>query len=134
MIRTPVTLTASLLAVAALAPATAGAAGVTLGGAPTMRLVDAHHAQLHFAADALPRRATVRFAGGGRRVSSLARTGRHGGDAVYSARVTSKTALRAGTKYTLRIEVPGQAPIVRLVKLRDAASRPAGAGGASLGA
>jgi hypothetical protein len=48
--------------------------------------------------------------------------------------VTSKTALRAGTKYTLRIEVPGQAPIVRLVKLRDAASRPAGAGGASLGA
>jgi hypothetical protein len=111
MIRRPITVTASLLAVAA---------DVKLGGAPTLRLVDAHHAQLHFASDALPRRTTVRFAGDGRRVSSLARTGRHGSDLIYTARVTSKAALRAGAKYTLRIDVPGQAPIVRLVKLRDA--------------
>jgi hypothetical protein len=116
MTRRPITLTASLLAIAALAPA-AASADVQLGGAPTLRLVDARHAELRFAADALPRRASARLAGG-RRASSLARTGRHGHDVVYTARVTSRKDLRTGAKYTVRIEVPGQAAIVRLVKLR----------------
>jgi hypothetical protein len=118
----PIALTASLLAAAALAPAAASAADVQLGGQPTMRLVDTHHAQLRFASDRLPRKANgaidarITFAGG-QRVSGLKRAGRHGRDVVYTARVTSKNALRVGTKYTVRIKVADQAPFVRKVKL-----------------
>jgi hypothetical protein len=123
MLRTRTALAASLLA-AALAPAAASAAPVHLGGQPTLRQVDAHHAQLRFAADRLPRgaggavAARVRIAG--QRVGALHATGRHGRDVVYSARVTAPASLRAGAKYTVRIEVPGQAALVRLVKLHPA--------------
>jgi hypothetical protein len=119
MPRKPLALSASLLA---LMPAAASAADVQLGGAPTLRLVDAHHAQLRFASDRLPRRADgaldarITFAGG-QRVTGLRPVGRHGKDVVYAARVTSRSALRVGTKYTVRIRIDAQAPIVRKVKL-----------------
>jgi hypothetical protein len=124
MLRTRTALAASLLAAAALAPAAASAAPVDLGGQPTLRQVDAHHAQLRFAADRLPRGAAgavaarVRIAG--QRVGALHVTGRHGRDVVYSARVTAPAGLRAGAKYTVRIEVRGQGAIVRLVELHPA--------------
>jgi hypothetical protein len=125
------TLTASLLAAAALAPAAAQAADGSaahtprLGGQPTMFQVDAHHATLEFASDRLPRTAKgavdarVRFAGG-QRVSALKVAGRHGYDIRYTATVTSRTALRAGAKYTVRFRLADSAPVVRLVKLHPA--------------
>jgi hypothetical protein len=124
MLRTPTALTAALLAAAALAPAAANAAHIELGGQPTLRELDATHAQLRFAADRLPRRvgggvaARARIAG--QRVGALHATGRHGRDVVYTARVTARAGLRAGAKYAVRIEVPGRGAIVRLVKLHPA--------------
>jgi hypothetical protein len=119
-------LTAALLAAtAALAPAAAHAAGAHLGSQPTMRAIDAHHATLEFAADRLPRTATgavdarVRFAGG-QRVSALKPVGRHGDDVRYTATVTSRSDLRPGAKYTVRITLPGSPSVVRLVKLHPA--------------
>jgi hypothetical protein len=118
----PKTITASLLAAAALAPATANASGAQLGGQPTMRAIDAHHATLEFAADRLPRTASgavearVQFAGG-QRVSALKPVGRHGSDVRYTATVTSRSDLRVGAKYTVRITLPGSAQVIRLVKL-----------------
>jgi hypothetical protein len=124
MLRTPTALTAALLAAAALAPAAANAAHIELGGQPTLRQLDATHAQLRFAADRLPRRvgggvaARARIAG--QRVGALHAAGRHGRDVVYTARVTAPAGLRAGAKYTVRIEIPGQRAIGRLVKLHPA--------------
>jgi hypothetical protein len=51
--------------------------------------------------------------------SSVATWGRHGNDFVYAAGVRSQRKLHVGTKYTVRIVVPGQAPIIRKVKLHD---------------
>jgi hypothetical protein len=122
------TLTASLLAAAALAPAAAQAADgsavhhARLGGQPTMSSVDAHHATLEFAADRLPRTATgavdarVLFAGG-QRVSALKPVGRHGTDIRYRATVTSTSGLRIGAKYTVRIALADSPAVTRLVKL-----------------
>jgi len=121
--------TASLLAAAVLAPAAAHAAadhGARLGGQPTMVQVDAHHATLEFAADRLPRTASgavdakIQFAGG-QRVSGLKPVGRHGYDVRYTAAVSSRSDLRVGTKYTVRIKLPGSPSVTRLVKLRPAA-------------
>jgi hypothetical protein len=118
-------LLASALAVAALAPAAAHAAGAQLGGQPTMHAIDAHHATLEFAADRLPRTRTgavdahVRFAGG-QRVSALKPVGRHGHDVRYRATVTSTSPLRIDAKYTVRIKLPGSPTVVRLVKLHPA--------------
>ena len=121
-----ISLLASVLAVVALAPAAAHAAGAKLGGQPTMHAIDAHHATLEFAADKLPRTksgavdARVQFAGG-QRVSALKPVGRHGYDIRYQATVTSTTALRVDAKYTVRIKLPGSPTVVRLVKLHPAA-------------
>ena len=97
------TLTASLLAVAALAPAAAHAAGdhgLRLGGQPTMHAIDAH----------------VRFAGA-QRISGLKAVGTHGDDIRYQATVTSTPVLRIGAKYTVRIKLAESATVTRLVKL-----------------
>jgi hypothetical protein len=122
------TLTASLLAAAALAPAAAQAADgsaahtARLGGQPTMFQLDAHHATLEFAADRLPRTATgavdarVQFSGG-QRVAALKPVGRHGTDIRYRATVTSTANLRVGAKYTVRIKLAGSPVVTRLVKL-----------------
>ena len=120
-------LLASLLAVAAMAPAAAHAAGAQLGGQPTMHAIDAHHATLEFAADKLPRTksgavdARVQFAGG-QRVSGLKPVGRHGYDVRYQATVTSTAPFRINAKYTVRIKLPGSPTVVRLAKLHPAAS------------
>jgi hypothetical protein len=118
-------LTASLLAAAAIAPTAANAAGLQLGGQPTMRAIDAHYAKLEFAADRLPRTksgaidAKVRFAGG-QRVGALEVAGRHGSDVRYTATVTSQSTLRPGAKYTVRVKLPGSPQVTRLVKLKPA--------------
>jgi hypothetical protein len=123
MTRKTLTLTASLLAAAALAPAVAGA-DVQLGGAPTLRQVDAHHATLRFASDRLPRtpagRIAARVVFSGERAGSVTAVGRHGDDVVYRARISTDRDLRAGAKYTVRIVVEGQDAIVRKVKLHAA--------------
>ena len=118
------TLTASALAITALTPVAASAAGVALRGAPTMRLVDTHHATLAFTTDQrLARQADgtyrirVVFASGRQTVSSVVARGRHGDDYTYRARVTSTSKLRAGAKYTVRF---GDDAITRRVTLRDA--------------
>jgi hypothetical protein len=123
MTRKPLILTAALLAAAALAPA-AASADVRLGGAPTLRLVDAHHATLRFASDRLPRTSTgrlrARVSFSGQRAGSVTPVGRHGDDVVYRARITTDRELRVGTRYTVRIVVDGLEPIVRKVKLHEA--------------
>jgi hypothetical protein len=121
MSRTLTAVTSSLLAAAVLAPA--AMADVHLGGSPRLIPVDAHHARLEFAADRIPSHhgrldARVRFAGG-QRVSGLKAVGTHGDDIRYGARVTSRRPLREGAKYTVRLSIPGQATLERLVKLHD---------------
>ena len=115
------TLTASALALAALAPAAASAAGVELRSAPSMRLVDANHATLSFTTDErLPRNADgtnrirIRFASANQKVTEVVARGRHGDDYRYSARVTSTTDLRVGAKYTVRFGAGGVAHKVKL--------------------
>jgi hypothetical protein len=122
MNRKSITFIASALSVAALAPAVAQAADLELGGSPQMRLIDARHANLSFAADRLPKKADgsidarIRFAGG-QRVTNLKATGTHGDDITYTARVTSRRALRVGAKYTVSFTFPGEDAVVRKVKL-----------------
>ena len=118
------TLTASALAIAALTPVAASAAGVALRGAPTMRLVDANRATLAFTIDQrLARQADgtyrirITFAGAKQKVSSVVARGRHGDDYTYRARVTSTSRLRAGAQYTVRF---GDDGVTRRVTLRDA--------------
>jgi hypothetical protein len=124
MSRKPITITASLLAAAMLAPTAALAADVELGGAPTARMTDEHHAVVRFAADRLPRTAAgkldARVVFSGERATRLKAVGRHGDDVVYTARVSTDRTLRPGTKYTVRIRVADQDAFVRKVTLRPA--------------
>ena len=103
MIRKTLTLTAPLLAAAALAPAVAQA--TDLGGAPTLRAIDGGRIQLKFAVDSkLPVKSgkvTTRVTVNGKRVERLARAGRHGRDFVYTA-LANTTGLEVGEKYTVR--------------------------------
>jgi hypothetical protein len=81
-------------------------------------------ATLRLASDRLPRTSTGRIAArvrfSGERAGSVAAVGRPGADVVYRARISTDRDLRAGTKYTVRIVVDGQDPIVRKVKLHAA--------------
>jgi hypothetical protein len=125
MSRKPLTLAASLVAAAALAaPAAALAGDVHLGGAPTARMTDAHHATVRFASDRLPRTAKgkldARVFFSGERATHLKAVGHHGRDVVYTARVSTDRTLRAGTKYTVKFKIADQDQIVRKVKLRPA--------------
>lgn len=79
-----------------------------------------HSATLNFQTDdALPRRSgggingTVRFDGGS---FSIATTSNE--DNVYTSWLKSRKNLKAGMKFTVRIAIDGQAPIVRTLKLR----------------
>ncbi len=120
MIRKFLTLAASLLAVAALVPAAASAA--KLAGAPQLRVVDGGRVQLKFAVDEkLPVKAgkvTTKITVNGKSVKRLARTGRHGRDFVYTARVAAG-GLKVGSKYTVRFRLPG-GTVVRQVKVHPA--------------
>jgi hypothetical protein len=120
MIRRFLTLTASLLAIAALAPAAASAA--ELAGAPQLRVVDGNRVQLKFAVDEkLPVKAgkvTTKITIDGKAVKRLTRSGRHGRDFVYTARVAAG-GLEVGSKYTVRFHLPG-GTVVRQVKVHPA--------------
>lgn len=112
------TLTATALAAAAILPATASAK-VDLGSAISLRTVNSHEATVRFASDALPRGARIVMAPG-KRPGALRKVGRHGDDTRYVSTVKSKHRFRVGTRYTVRLEIPGQNDIVRKVKLIDA--------------
>jgi hypothetical protein len=117
MSRTNRILTLGLLAAASV-PAVAEAATThRLGGAPRMVLTDGHHATIKFATDRLPKtssgnyRATIRFGEDtDARVTKITATGRHGSDVVYSAKVTAKDTLKAGTKYRVSFTLAGGKP------------------------
>ena len=119
-------LTATALALTALAPAAALATGVhsnpQLGGNPQMRLIDNHHATLNFASDRLPRTAAgkvdakITFVNGDR-VTDIKPVGTHGTDIKYTAKVSSKSALKLHQKYTVKFRLGDSKPVQRLVKL-----------------
>jgi hypothetical protein len=93
-----------------------------LGGAPQMRIIDAHHATLGFAADELQRTksgkldATITFANG-ERVSGLKRSGRHGFDATYNASITSPRVMKHHDKFTVTFRLGDSQPVTRTVTL-----------------
>jgi hypothetical protein len=109
---TPLKFLAGAAAAAALIPAVADA---KLGGAPTLTGIDSNHASLRFAADEVP--AKITFAGG-QKVGVVKAVGKHGSDTVYRVKVTSKTALRDGVKYTVTFKFRGEYAAKVLVKLR----------------
>ena len=114
------------VAVAAVAPAAALAAGATprpvLKGSPQMRSIDANHATLRFASDRLPRTAAgkldakITYAGG-QRVSGLKASGTHGSDIVYTARVSSTKPMHNHQKFTVRFRLGTSPAVTRKVKL-----------------
>ena len=112
------TLTAVTLAAAAILPATASAK-VDLGSAISLRTVNSHNATVQFASDQLPSGARIVMAPG-KRPGALRKVGMHGDDTRYASTVKSKNRFRVGTRYTVRLEIPGQNDIVRKVKLIDA--------------
>ena len=113
------TTTASLLAVAALAPAAAIAAHNTLRGAPQMYRIDDKTVQVQFTTDKKVARNDVKVAvsdaGSTRTVTAR---GRHGDDFRYVARVKIKRNLTIGTNYTVRFNIDDDAAIARKVVLR----------------
>jgi hypothetical protein len=122
---TKTTITTALL-LSALAPAAALGADVhlhpKLGGQPQMRLVDGHHAIIHFASDRLPRTASGRLDAkitfvNGAKVTGLEPVGTHGSDITYEARVSATKALRNHAKYTVTFRLGDSSPVQRLVKL-----------------
>ena len=120
---------AAAIAVSALAPAAALATGVhshpILRGSPQMRVVDAHHAKLHFASNRLPRTAAgkvdakITYADGSR-VSNFKPSGMHGEDIVYSATITLRRAISDHQKFTVRFRLGDSHTVTRTVTLYTA--------------
>ena len=111
-------ITASALAVAALAPGPAGAND--LRGAPQMVRVDADTVQVKFTVDEKIARSGARVAVGNAGSTRTVRAnGRHGDDYKYVARVNVSRELKVGTKYRVRITL-GDDSVVRSVLLRAA--------------
>lgn len=114
------TITASVLAVTALAPAGAVAAHNALRGAPQMYRVDDETVQVKFVTDKQVGRNDVKVAvsdaGSTRTVRS---SGRHGNDVRYVARVRIRRDLTVGTKYTVRFTIDGDRSVARKVVLRS---------------
>jgi endonuclease YncB( thermonuclease family) len=116
------TLTASLLAAAALAPAAALAAtgSTELRGAPQMRVVDADTVRVTFVNDDKVARGRVVVADHGT-ATKIKAAGRHGDDFKYVARVELRKAMTVGQKYEVRIAVDGdETPAKRKVVLKPA--------------
>jgi hypothetical protein len=128
MLRNSSRLTAVALAVTALVPAAAVAAGIhshpQLKSSPQMRIVDSHHATLNFASDRLPRTADgkvdakITFVNGAR-VSGLKPNGTHGSDIKYIATVSSERPLRHLAKYTVKFRLGDSSTVTRFVKLYE---------------
>lgn len=112
-------ITASALAVAALAPAGAIAAHNALRGAPQLYRVDDDTVQVKFVTDKKVGRNDVKVAvsdaGSTRTVKS---NGRHGNDYRYVARVNVNRDLEVGTKYTVRFTIDDDSSISRKVVLK----------------
>ena len=116
------TLTASALAVAALAPAAALAAtgSTELRGAPQMHVVDADTVRVTFVNDDKVSRGRVVVADHGT-ATKVKPAGRHGDDFKYVARVELRKAMTVGWKYEVRIAVDGdETPARRKVVLKSA--------------
>ncbi len=107
---------AAALVAAGLAVPAAASAAHTLGGAPTLRPIDAHHAKLEFAASRAPDKIVLT---NGRTLSPLKTDGYHGTDHRYVATLTSKTKLRLNAKYTLTFKFSGEKPTKVLAKLQS---------------
>ena len=123
MNRAPLLLTASLLALAAAAPAAAPAAQAELAGAPTLRVLNDEVAGVQIAVDRkLPRRpgstaVRVRISVAGRDVRRIEPSGRHGDDHLYAGSFV-RSGLQVGRRYTVRIVLPGRKAVVRQVRLQ----------------
>lgn len=124
-------LAAAALTAAALTPATALAKAdrtPELRGSPQMRIVDANHAKLNFAADELPRTksgkldAKITFANG-ERVSGLKVRGKHGNDKTYVATVSSPRAMEDHEKFSVTFRLGKSKPVTRSVKLFQPGAR-----------
>ncbi len=115
------TLTASVLAVAALAPAAALAAtgSTELRGAPQMHVVDADTVRVSFVNDDKVAKGRVVVADHGT-ATRVKADGRHGDDFKYVATVKLRKAMTVGKKYEVRIAVDGdETPAKRLVVLKQ---------------
>ena len=116
MIRKTLSLIPALAAVAAIAPATAGA--TKLQSSPTLRAIQGGRIQLQFTTDkVLPvkkHKVTTKISVNGKPVDFLKRAGRHG----YSYRYTALAAvggMEVGKKYTVRFHF-GSGTVTRQVK------------------
>ena len=116
---------AASLALAVPAVATAADNPIKLQGAPSLHAVKAKSAELQFVTN----KALPRYPRGGLDVSVLfedqavarvASAGRHGTGFKYRVDARSNRKLRVGERYTVRILIDDQDPIVREVKLHPA--------------
>ena len=115
------TLTASALAVAAIAPTAAFGADNELRGHPQMHQLNASTVQVSFVTDTkLAKGSRVVVAGYGAATKATA-NGRHGNDYRYVARVDIRRAMTPGAKYTVRFDLGGDETLARKVLLRKRA-------------
>ena len=112
------TLTASALAVAAIAPTAAFGADNELRGHPQMHQVNASTVRVSFVTDTkLAKGSRVIVAGYGTATKATAH-GRHGNDYRYVAHVSIRRPMEVGTKYTVRFALSGDGTVARKVLLR----------------
>ncbi len=114
------TLTASLLAAGALAPAAASAADIKLDERPKLTAQNKRNATVTFSTDKpLPRRegggidGSLRFDGGQYSMGTSDQK-----KYTYFSWVKLRKPLKAGQTYKVRIAIDGQDPIVRTIRVR----------------
>jgi hypothetical protein len=119
MIRKTLSLIPALVAVAAIAPATAGA--TKLQSSPTLRAIEGGRVQLQFTTDkVLPTKnykVATKISVNGKPVDRLKRAGRHGRSYRYTA-LAVVSGLEVGKKYTVRFHF-GSGTVTRQVKYLD---------------
>jgi len=115
------TFIAAILAVVAVAPAAASSATDNeLRGQPTLTRLSDRSAELTFVTDQRVVRRDVRVKFSNHSTTrGVQADGRHGNDFRYTQDVRAVRDLRVGVKYTVRILIEGQAPIVRKVLLKE---------------
>ena len=114
MFRKILKIAAPLVAVAAVAPAAAGA--TQLHSAPTLRHIDGGRIQLQFTTDKKISVAKTKVSVNGKPVAFLKRAGRHGYDYRYTA-LAAVGGLQDGHKYKVRFRFSDGDTAVRLSKL-----------------
>lgn len=126
MTSTRIALTAAVLALSAAAAPVAGAATAAgpnkLMGSPSLRVLDGSEIAVTVPLDRKVARKHGRvqltLTLSGRKVRHVGFSRTHGTDYVYAGSLPS-TGFTVDHKYTLKITLPGQAPIVRKVSLKD---------------